>query len=51
MQPESEFAARKSKGIQEKRLGSPWIPLVESRLFNALQRKKVKKSPSAQLAS
>jgi hypothetical protein len=51
MQPESEFPARESKGIQEKRLGFPWIPLVESRPFNALQRKKIKKSPSAQLAS
>jgi hypothetical protein len=51
MQPKSEFSASKSKGIQGKKLVFPWIPLVESGLFNGLQRKKIKKSPSAQLAS
>jgi hypothetical protein len=36
MQPESEFRARKSKEIQEKKLAFAWIPLVESGLFNGL---------------
>jgi hypothetical protein len=40
MQPAGEFRARKSKEIQGKKLAFPWIPLAESRLFNALQRKK-----------
>jgi hypothetical protein len=51
MQPKSEFSASKSKGIQGKKLVFPWIPLVESGLFNALQRKKIKKTPPLQLAS
>jgi hypothetical protein len=51
MQSEGEFRARKSKGIQGKKLALPWIPLVESGLFNGLQRKKIKKAPPLQLAS
>jgi hypothetical protein len=35
---------RKSKEIQAKRLAFPWIPLVESGLFNGLQRIQIKKS-------
>jgi hypothetical protein len=35
---------RKSKEIQIKKLGFPWIPLAESGLFNGLQRIQIKKS-------
>jgi hypothetical protein len=42
MQPAGEFRARKSKENQGKKLAFPWIPLVESGLFNRLLRKKVK---------
>jgi hypothetical protein len=38
------------KEIQGKKLAFPWIPLVESGLFNALQRKKEKNSPPLRLA-
>jgi hypothetical protein len=51
MQPKSEFSASKSKEIQGKKLGFPWIPLAESGLFNGLQRKKIKNLPPLQLAS
>jgi hypothetical protein len=40
MQPAGEFRATKCKEIQGKKLAFPWIPLVESGLFNGLQRKK-----------
>jgi hypothetical protein len=43
-QPPRELAARRSKENQGKKLGFPWIPLVESGLFNRLQRKQEKKS-------
>jgi hypothetical protein len=36
--------ASKTKGIQIKKLAFPWIPLVESRLFNGLRRIQIKKS-------
>jgi hypothetical protein len=49
-QPEREFAARKSKGIQGKRLEFPWIPLAESGLINGLRRKNEKNPPPALLA-
>jgi hypothetical protein len=42
-QPPRELAARRSKENQGKKLGFPWIPLVESGLFNRLQRKQEKK--------
>jgi hypothetical protein len=42
MQPAGEFRATESKEVQGKKLAFPWIPLVESGLFNALQRKKKK---------
>jgi hypothetical protein len=34
--------ANKSKEIQAKKLAFPWIPLVESGLFNGLQRIQIK---------
>jgi hypothetical protein len=34
----------KTKGIQGKKLGFPWIPLAESGLFNGLHRIQAKKS-------
>ena len=37
-------AKSKSKEIQAKKLAFPWIPLVESGLFNGLQRIQIKKS-------
>ena len=40
------IAARKSKQIQGKKLGFPWIPLAETGLFNGLQRIQTKKSSS-----
>jgi hypothetical protein len=43
-QPERELAARKSKELQGKRLGFPWIPLVESSLINGLVEEQMKKS-------
>jgi hypothetical protein len=43
MQLARELAASKSKENQGKTLGFPWIPLVESGLFNGLQRKQIKK--------
>jgi hypothetical protein len=39
-QPARELTTRKSKENQGKMLGFPWITLVESWLFNGLQRKK-----------
>jgi hypothetical protein len=36
--------ARKTKGIQIKKLAFPWIPLAESGLFNELRRIQIKKS-------
>jgi hypothetical protein len=44
VQPRRELTARKSKENQGKRLGFPWIPLAELRLFNGLQRKQEKKT-------
>jgi pimeloyl-ACP methyl ester carboxylesterase len=38
-----QINARKSKQKQGKRLAFPWIPLVESGLFNGLQRIQIKK--------
>jgi hypothetical protein len=35
--------AKESKEIQAKKLAFPWIPLVESGLFNGLQRIQIKK--------
>jgi hypothetical protein len=35
--------ARKTKGIQGKRLGFPWIPLADSGLFKGLRRIQIKK--------
>jgi hypothetical protein len=42
VQPKGERPPNKTKGIQGKRLGLPWIPLADSGLFNELQRKKIK---------
>jgi hypothetical protein len=39
-QPEGEFAARKAKTNQVKKLGFPFISLAESGLFNGLRAKK-----------
>ena len=50
LQLRGELPARKTKGKQGKRLALPWIPLVESGLFNGLQGKKSKKLPFADLA-
>jgi hypothetical protein len=47
MQLKREFRARKSKEIQGKSLAFPWIPFVESVLFNALQRIQIKNFFSA----
>jgi hypothetical protein len=44
VQPKRELLESKSKEKQGKVLAFPWIPLVESGLFNGLQRKKIKKS-------
>jgi hypothetical protein len=46
-----EFRARKCKENQGKFLVFPWIPLVESGLFNGLRRIQIKKPPHAELAS
>jgi hypothetical protein len=42
--PAAKVNANKSKEIQAKKLAFPWIPLVESGLFNGLQRIQAKKS-------
>ena len=44
VQPPRELTASKSKENQGKRLAFPWIPLVESGLFNGLWRIQIKKS-------
>jgi hypothetical protein len=41
-----EFAPRESKEFQGKKLGSVWIPLLDSRLFNGLQRIQIENSPA-----
>jgi hypothetical protein len=41
----------KTKQIQRKLLGFPWIPLAESGLFNGLQRIQIKNSFSLASAS
>jgi hypothetical protein len=41
--PAIKIGASKSKEIQAKKLAFPWIPLVESGLFNGLQRIQTKK--------
>jgi hypothetical protein len=38
-----QIKPRKTKEIQAKRLGFPWIPLAESGLFKGLQRIQIKK--------
>jgi hypothetical protein len=40
---------RKTKEIQIKRLGFPWIRLAETGLFNGLQPKKIKIFPASKL--
>jgi hypothetical protein len=42
--PAAKINASKSKEMQGKELAFPWIPLVESGLFNGLQRIQIKKS-------
>jgi hypothetical protein len=42
--PAAKVNANKSKEIQAKKLAFPWISLVESGLFNGLQRIQIKKS-------
>src|SRR5277367_5638610 len=39
-----QINASKTKEIQAKRLGFPWIPLAGSGLFNGLRRIQIKKS-------
>jgi hypothetical protein len=40
--PAARINANKTKEIQAKKLAFPWIPLVESGLFNGLQRIQIK---------
>jgi hypothetical protein len=41
---QNQINPRKSKEIQAKKLGFPWISLAELSLFNGLQRIQIKKS-------
>jgi hypothetical protein len=47
--PAAKVNANKTKEIQAKKLAFPWIPLVESGLFNGLQRIQIKKSLLVQI--